>query len=175
MLCNVDISDIVHLTTTHGGGGGFDDDFYVEGIHYQARPGGTIPYVELTLDVSPKGSYDANPFGTDPETVTPDAAETTHDPRPRPPPHRRRPHPRPPRPQQRRRPRDICSDSATPSGYGNSTSRSGSTAFDSSGNGNDMTVPSTYAAPTWAQTPAGPPGDQPPCSSGTHPRPKARG
>ena len=36
-------------------------DFYVEGIHYQARPGGAIPYVELTLDVSPRGYYDANP------------------------------------------------------------------------------------------------------------------
>ena len=57
LLCAVDISDIVHLTTTHGGGGGFDDDFYVEGIHYQARPGGAIPYVELTLDVSPRGYY----------------------------------------------------------------------------------------------------------------------
>ena len=53
LLCGVDITDIVHLTTTHGGGGGFDNDFYVEGIHYQARPGGAIPYVELTLDVSP--------------------------------------------------------------------------------------------------------------------------
>ena len=64
LLCNVDISDIVHLTTTHGGGGGFDDDFYVEGIHYQARPGGVIPYVELTLDVSPRGYYDDNPFAS---------------------------------------------------------------------------------------------------------------
>jgi hypothetical protein len=62
LLCNVDISDIVHLTTSHGGGGGFDHDFYVEGIHYQARPGGTIPSVELTLDVSPAGYYDSNPF-----------------------------------------------------------------------------------------------------------------
>ena len=64
LLGNIDISDIVHLTTTHGGGGGFDDDFYVEGIHYQARPGGTIPYVELTLDVSPAGYYDDNPFAS---------------------------------------------------------------------------------------------------------------
>lgn len=62
MLCNVDISDIVHLTTTHGGGGGFDTDFYVEGIHYQARPALDDPYIELTLDVSPRGYYDANPF-----------------------------------------------------------------------------------------------------------------
>ena len=57
LLCGIDISDIVHLTTTHGGGGGFDHDFYVEGIHYNARPGGAIPYVELTLDVSPRGYY----------------------------------------------------------------------------------------------------------------------
>ena len=62
LLCNVDISDIVHLTTTHSGGGGFDHDFYVEGIHYTARPGGGIPYVELTLDVSPRAYYDSNPF-----------------------------------------------------------------------------------------------------------------
>jgi hypothetical protein len=62
MLTNVDISDIVHLSTTHHGGGGFDDDFYVEGIHYQVRPGGVNPYVELTLDVSPRGYYDTNPF-----------------------------------------------------------------------------------------------------------------
>jgi hypothetical protein len=62
MLCNVDISDTVHLKTTHGGGGGFDHDFYVEGIHYSARPGAGIPYVELTLDVSPASYYDANPF-----------------------------------------------------------------------------------------------------------------
>jgi hypothetical protein len=62
LLTDIDISDIVHLTTTHSGGGGFDHDFYVEGIHYAARPGGGRPYVELTLDVSPKAYYDANPF-----------------------------------------------------------------------------------------------------------------
>ena len=61
LLCGIDISDIVHLTTTHGGGGGFDDDFYVEGIHYQARPGGTIPYVELTLDVSARAATTTDP------------------------------------------------------------------------------------------------------------------
>jgi hypothetical protein len=63
LLTEIDISDIVQLTTTHGGGGGFaGDEFYVEGIHYSARPGGGRPYVELTLDVSPRGYYDANPF-----------------------------------------------------------------------------------------------------------------
>gem|GEM_PF-3650800 len=63
LLTEVEISDIVHLKTTHTGGGGFNTDFYVEGIHYAARPGPGYPYVELTLDVSPKGYYDANPFG----------------------------------------------------------------------------------------------------------------
>ena len=63
LLTEVEISDIVHLKTTHTGGGGFNTDFYVEGIHYAARPGPGFPYVELTLDVSPKGYYDANPFG----------------------------------------------------------------------------------------------------------------
>ena len=71
MLCNVDISDLVHLTTTHGGGGGFDTDFYVEGIHYAIRPGGSVlldstptafPYIELTLDVSPRTYYNVNPW-----------------------------------------------------------------------------------------------------------------
>jgi len=62
LLGAVDISDIIHLTTTHGGGGGFNTDFYVEGVHYRARPGGDAPILELTLDVSPKSAYDWNPF-----------------------------------------------------------------------------------------------------------------
>ena len=62
LICKIDISDIVHVKTTHSGGGGFDTDFYVEGIHYAARPGPGVPYIELTLDVSPKGYYDVNPF-----------------------------------------------------------------------------------------------------------------
>jgi hypothetical protein len=61
MLTNVDISDIVHLKTSHYGGGGFDTDFYVEGLHYQARPAGAGTYVELTLDVSPKAYYTVAP------------------------------------------------------------------------------------------------------------------
>jgi hypothetical protein len=64
MLGNADISDLVHLTTTHGGGGGFDTDFYTEGLHYQITPGSTLdlPYVELTVDASPRAFYDTNPF-----------------------------------------------------------------------------------------------------------------
>ena len=39
-------------------GGGFNTDFFVEGIHYTARPGPpAYPIVELTLDVSPSSYY----------------------------------------------------------------------------------------------------------------------
>jgi hypothetical protein len=57
LFCNVDISDVVHLTTSHKGGGGFNTDFFVEGIHYQATPGPGYPIVTLALDVSPTSYY----------------------------------------------------------------------------------------------------------------------
>ena len=57
ILCNVDISDIIRLKTTHQGGG-FDEDFYVEGLHYSCRPlKSTYDDVTLTLDVSPAAYY----------------------------------------------------------------------------------------------------------------------
>lgn len=64
LMCNVDISDIIRLKTTHHGGvGGFDEDFFVEGLHYTANPlAADYPDVELTLDVSPRAYYDTNPF-----------------------------------------------------------------------------------------------------------------
>lgn len=63
LMCGVDISDVVHLTTTHTGGGGFDDDFYVEGISYTAVPMNSTQHeVTLTLDVSPASYYDSDPF-----------------------------------------------------------------------------------------------------------------
>ena len=64
LMCNVDISDIIRLKTTHhGGAGGFDEDFFVEGLHYNANPlSDQYVDVELTLDVSPRAYYDANPF-----------------------------------------------------------------------------------------------------------------
>jgi hypothetical protein len=64
LMCNVDISDIIRLKTTHhGGAGGFDEDFFVEGLHYNANPlSDEYVDVELTLDVSPRAYYDTNPF-----------------------------------------------------------------------------------------------------------------
>lgn len=64
LMCNVDISDIIRLKTTHhGGAGGFDEDFYVEGLHYTANPlSDQYVDVQLTLDVSPRAYYNTNPF-----------------------------------------------------------------------------------------------------------------
>ena len=63
LMCGVDISDRIDLRTTHMGGGGFDEMFYVEGLHYSAKPlSDQFVDVELTLDVSPASYYDFNPF-----------------------------------------------------------------------------------------------------------------
>lgn len=63
LLCGVDISDSITLTTTHGGGGGFNESFYVEGVSGEVRPmNAAIPEVTLTLDVSPTSYYDVNTF-----------------------------------------------------------------------------------------------------------------
>jgi hypothetical protein len=64
LMCNVDISDRINLRTTHhGGAGGFNDDFYVEGLHYEVDPlSDAYLDVTLTLDVSPASYYDINPF-----------------------------------------------------------------------------------------------------------------
>lgn len=64
-LCNIEISDWLTVQTEHPGAGGLDTDFYVEGLHYTARPGPGYPIVELTLDVSPKAHWTVNPY---PET-----------------------------------------------------------------------------------------------------------
>jgi hypothetical protein len=68
-LCNVEISDLLTLRTSHPGGGGFDDEWFVEGIHYTGRPGSPdIPaIVELTLDLSPRANWTTNPFEADPD------------------------------------------------------------------------------------------------------------
>ncbi len=65
LLCGVEISDIIAITTTHGGGGGFSGtQFFVEGIHYQAdaQGGPLFTNVTATFDVSPSTYFDSNPF-----------------------------------------------------------------------------------------------------------------
>jgi len=62
VMCNVDISDIIRLKTTHQGGG-FDEDFYVEGITAEARPlSDDFDDVVMHLDVSPRAYYNVNPW-----------------------------------------------------------------------------------------------------------------
>ncbi len=63
VVCGVDVSDRIDLVTTHHGGGGFNEHFYVEGVHYNARPlNDQYLDVECTLDLSPASHYDSNPF-----------------------------------------------------------------------------------------------------------------
>lgn len=63
ILCGVEISDLMTITTTHPGGGGFSAvDHFVEGIHYDVDNLGVIvPNVTLTLDLSPRAYYNVNP------------------------------------------------------------------------------------------------------------------
>jgi hypothetical protein len=65
LMCGVELGDVISVETTHPGGGGFDEDFYVEGIHYDAdvQGGANFTNVTLELDVSPKSFFDYNPFG----------------------------------------------------------------------------------------------------------------
>lgn len=58
LMSNVEISDLIRITTTHLGGGFSDDDFFVEGIRMNARP----KEIVLELDVSPRAHYETNPF-----------------------------------------------------------------------------------------------------------------
>jgi hypothetical protein len=66
ILCQIDISDVLHLQTSHPGGGGFDEDYFVEGISYDAQPlNRNTQDVTLTLDVSPRAIYGLSPFSAD--------------------------------------------------------------------------------------------------------------
>ncbi len=69
LMCNVELGDVISVETSHPGGGGFDEDFYVEGIHYDAdvQGGANFTNVTLEVDVSPKSFFDYNPFG-DPDS-----------------------------------------------------------------------------------------------------------
>lgn len=59
LMCDVEIGDTITVTVTHPGGGGFNEEpFFVEGIHYDARPmNATNPEVTVTLDLSPQGYF----------------------------------------------------------------------------------------------------------------------
>lgn len=65
MICQVEIGDLVSVETTHAGGGGFDEDFFVEGISYEAHPM-RDDMLEITceLNVSPRSFYNDNVFGS---------------------------------------------------------------------------------------------------------------
>lgn len=60
LMCNVDISDVITLFTSHMGGGGFAEEFFVEGI--RIRKGPHELDVEMELDLSPLAYFDNNPF-----------------------------------------------------------------------------------------------------------------
>jgi hypothetical protein len=64
LMCDVEIGDVVTVKTTHPGGGGFgNEDFFVEGIHYSAKPmKANMHDITLTLDVSPRAFYVLSPF-----------------------------------------------------------------------------------------------------------------
>lgn len=59
VMCGVEIGDLIDITVTHPGGGGFNaEPFFVEGIHYDAKPWtSTYPEVTLTLDLSPQAWF----------------------------------------------------------------------------------------------------------------------
>lgn len=67
-LCNVEIGDLIEITTTHPGGGGFSNELYfVEGISYSISPGGLyagviLPQILLTLDLSPQAYFTTEPW-----------------------------------------------------------------------------------------------------------------
>lgn len=63
-LTEVELNDILEITTTHPGGGGFTaEDYFVEGITYSIAPGGNgIPVILLTLDLSPRAYYTVEPW-----------------------------------------------------------------------------------------------------------------
>ena len=58
LICGIEISDTISLTTSHPGGGGFSEDFRVQGLTYDVEPlNPDYPLVTLTVDVSPVPYY----------------------------------------------------------------------------------------------------------------------
>lgn len=65
LMCNVEIGDVISLTTAHVDQGGFDENWYVEKITYTAQPGRTDMHdITLQLEVSPATLFEYNPFGS---------------------------------------------------------------------------------------------------------------
>jgi hypothetical protein len=63
LMCGIDISDRIQLTTTHhGGAAGFNDYYYVEGLHYTVEPlAADYMWVTLDVDLSPAAWWDTLP------------------------------------------------------------------------------------------------------------------
>ncbi len=58
LLCGIDISDIITITTSRISG-----DYFVEGLHYTAEPmDGDFLNVTLEVDLSPRAAYGTSPF-----------------------------------------------------------------------------------------------------------------
>lgn len=75
LICGVEIGDVITINTTHFETGGFNEDYFVEGIRYNATNVGRpdMPDIVMELDVSPRSFYNYNPWGTtvDDETEVP--------------------------------------------------------------------------------------------------------
>ncbi len=65
LLTEIELGDVITLTSAHPGGGGFGSDFYVEQLRYDVGPGpADHPNIVLEVEVSPAGFFAYNPFGT---------------------------------------------------------------------------------------------------------------
>lgn len=71
LLCNIEIGDIVNITTSHPGGGGFSAlPHFVEGLSYTAAIGPRytgesegVADITLTVDLSPQAYFETPPDG----------------------------------------------------------------------------------------------------------------
>ncbi len=65
LLTEIELGDVITLTSAHPGGGGFGSDFYVEQLRYDVGPGpADHPNIVLEVEVSPASFFAYNPFGT---------------------------------------------------------------------------------------------------------------
>ncbi len=65
LLTEVELGDVITLTSAHPGGGGFGSDFYVEQLRYGVGPGpADMRQIVLEVEVSPSSFFAYNPFGT---------------------------------------------------------------------------------------------------------------